>query len=270
MIKITLASLVLTSVASAQATFPAGEVYGYSIATEATSSRTSFVSTDSAFQFNAVPVGATSLSLSDSISAEINGSHEQFNIETGCVSRWDAGIGDPGVAPSSTPGTHSFEMTADASSIRFVAMSESRHIHKFTDPCQQAATSPSTTRETGPNGGLVVPFELAQATTMRVQDVSRFAAWIDTVETGSGSYTTSQSGVLSVQLYSKIGGVWMPGPTITDGQFLNPIDSTLPAGTYAISITYTQDEELVSVSGGSGHTVASTAVDQLSVEILFL
>ncbi len=261
--------IALSSIASAQITFPVGETYGYSIASESTTTLPSFPYTDTAFNFFTVPAGATSLSLSDSVSAKMKGEIQQVDFQTGHVSLWKSEILDPDTTPSGVLGTSEFNLNATSSAIYFTSTGQARHEHIFSDPFFQAAQFAVSTEEQGVNGGVVVPFDALNGVQLNVNNLLRNAGVSNVAISGSGTYSVLQTGTLAVQLLRFNGLNWVSMGKITNTQFVGPFSMQLAPGRYAISITFSEMDKLTTVGNSPGYAVSGTADDFMLVDLSF-
>lgn len=260
-------AICLTSLpAQAQIGFPTGEVFGYVISTKADSSLPNFDQQKSALEILAVPPSSSSLNLGDSLTAKIAAGLDQTNFFTGCTSTWSADMEEP--VTGIGLGTQSFSLQANPDFIDFKSVGQTRHVHAFSDVCCQSPALPVTTEESPSTGVFFVPFEVPAAVSMTVQDISRTAAWTNTIQTGTGTVVTTQSGSLEIELIL-IGASWSSLGKLDNSQFSSPFTVSLPPARYGLLITYEQEESLTSTGSCTSYFVESTATESLSVRVDF-
>ncbi len=260
------AACLAPSPALAQISFPAGEVFGYAISTEVDSTLPSFVNQQNALEILAVPFAEDSLSLSDSLTAPIASRLDQANIFTGCFSTWTADMDEP--LSGAGQGTQSFSLQADAKQIDFSSVGQTRHRHTLSDACCQTAPLTVTTEEKPSTGAFFVPFEVPATVSMTIEEISRTAAWTYTLETGNGSFGTTQSGTLQIELFL-IGAPWVSLGKVNHNQFSGPHTVSLPPARYGLLITYEQEESLTSTGACTSYFVESTATESMTVRLSF-
>ena len=252
--------------ALAQIGFPTGEVYGYVISSQADSTLPNFVNQQAAQEILAVPPTASALSLSNSLTTPVVSMLDQANFFTGCFSTWTAEMSEP--VSGIGLGTQNFSLQADADRIEFSSVGQTRHRHVLSDPCCQTLALPVTTEEKPSTGVFFVPFEVPTAVSMTVENISRAAAWTNTIQTGSGTFGTTQSGMLRIELFL-LGAPWVSLGKLDNTQFSSPFSVSLPPARYGLLITYDQEESLTSTGACTSFFVESTATESLSVRLSF-
>lgn len=249
-----------------QVGYPAGAEYGYAWTAESSTSLPGFANPGSSSQILNVPDGATSLSLSDGLGTPILAILEQFDFFTTCVTTWTAEITPP--SPASSGWAKRFDLQAGPDSIRFKSRGARVHTHQMLDPCCQGDVLDVSSRIDGAGGVLFVPFDLAVPTTATLHELSRSTTWSGTSEVGAGSFTTSESGFIRLQLFTNL-GEWELAGGLTDAQFTQPFSLDLPPGSYGLLIQVASEEALTSVPQCSTYTVQSTATDLVSLRLDF-
>ncbi len=261
----------LAPAAAAQISFPAGQVYGYSMTAFADTTLGTSTS-DAAFSFNVVTAGQSAINYSDFVLATALGNASSQGFDPPCTTGLSASVGDLG---PNLPGTHYLQVDATSNSIQASIAAETRHTINLSDDCCVVPNISAGTDEGGIDVGTtaLVPFAAANTVTVRVEDVSVVKNFAQTVA-GTGMNTWVQDASVRVELFRLQGGTWVLIGSLSDSQFAmtGQFAFQLNPGIYGVAVIYEQDESLdatLTVCPGA-YSVTTNATHTANVKLAFL
>ena len=242
-----LAVCALQAVSTAQISFPGGATYGYTIATEVSTS-VSPSGIDTAGFSLPVPANSSQLDPAGSLNASTSGSQSFQSIEPPCEDGVSASITDlgPGV-----PGIFEFTMRGKPQEITFLSDGEDVHQHAYLSECGEPLSLESA--ETGVAGTAYMPFRVDFPITMTVEALD-----------ATGMYTPTKSGddvliegrreswaVVELWREDPVTG-WQLVGLIGSSDFVGPLLVGLNPGDFAVVVKFEHQERFNSEYIGSG------------------